>query len=314
NVKADILPLPSQNNLNGSILMGVYPEILPGGFSSANQKHITALKKKWQTEIPKISSYLDSRKMMESKKLKVLYLIGENLPEMENLPADFIIYQNIVPPADTFEANLAFPAAAFTETDGSFINGEGRIQRVNEAVRPIGEALPDWQILCKIAQNLGVKGFDYTNVWEIHKEISEFVKGFEDFDNPERNAAPLLCEAELNIPKITPLLSLKTDKKFPLLLTTTIKEHTHRGFPLSTWVEGTRKIFSEEKLEISTEDAANAGIIEEDQVVVSSTQFEKIWPVKINAQQPAGTLHITLSVSGNINPNPHSVRIKKKNV
>ncbi|MCK5074812.1 MAG: molybdopterin-dependent oxidoreductase, partial [Calditrichia bacterium] len=37
NVKADILPLPSQNNLNGSILMGVYPEILPGGFSSANQ-------------------------------------------------------------------------------------------------------------------------------------------------------------------------------------------------------------------------------------------------------------------------------------
>jgi predicted molibdopterin-dependent oxidoreductase YjgC len=313
NVGAGVLPLPAQNNLFGSILMGTYPELLPGGLSSSSRKRIADLKKIWGTKIPGLAPGWKKEMFSADKKLKVLYLVGE-VP-LDTLPeSEFLIVQNIYPPDLWHAADLALPAASFAEVDGTFINGEGRIQRVRKAVDPPGEALPDWEILCRIARKMGKKGFDFSSARKVHKEISGLMKGFGNFDKPSRKATPLVCEAELVIPRAKSKRMKKADKRFPLLLNTSVVEHTHRGFALSTWVEGAGKLFPEGVLCVNSEDAKKARISEGDEVVVASANFEATWPVRIVSEQPQGTLHVTLRQGESIGPNPHRVRIRKKNV
>jgi len=312
NIGAGVLPLPAQNNLFGSILMGVYPELLPGGFPSADKKRVDDLRKRWGADVPYFSSQRDFRALLSDKRMKVLYLVGE-VPTNGRPSCDFLIFQNIYPPESLIEADLVLPSAAFTEVDGAFINGEGRVQRTRKAVAPPGEALPDWEILCRIAQKMGTRGFDFPDVKKVHEEISHQVKGFGDFDGAKRKPSPLICEGKLNIPKIKSVgRKKKKDKRFPLLLNTSLIEHTYRGFPLATWVEGARKIFTEGLVDINPEDARKAGLCEGDEVVVTSAHFERIWPARILNEQPQGTLHVTLRQGESIGPNPHRVKIRKK--
>ena len=312
NTGAGVLPLPAQNNLFGSILMGAYPELLPGGFSSVSTKSIADLKKAWGLKVLGLPPGW-KKTILAGKKLKVLYLVGE-VP-LETLPeSEFLIVQNIYPPDPWHAADLALPAASFAEVDGTFVNGEGRVQRVRKAANPPGEALPDWKILCRIARKMGKKGFDFSSARKVHKEISGLVKGFGSFDRPSRKPASLTCEAELNVPKAKPKRTKKTDKKFPFILNTAVVENTHRGFPLSIWVEGARILFPEGVLNMGPDDAKRAKIVDGDEVVVRSAEFERIWPARIVNEQQQGTLHVTLRQGESVGSNPHRVRIRKKNV
>jgi predicted molibdopterin-dependent oxidoreductase YjgC len=312
NTGAGILPLPAQNNLFGSILMGTYPELLPGGFSSSSRKRIADLKKVWGLKVQGLPPGW-KKTFSAGKKLKVLYLVGE-VP-LDTLPeSEFLIVQNIYPSDPWHAADLALPAASFAEVDGTFINGEGRVQRIRKAVNPPGEALPDWEILCRIARKMGKKGFDFSSARRVHKEISSLVKGFGNFDKPPRKAAPLACEAEFFIPKTKSKSVKATDKRFPFVLNTSVVEHTHRGFPLSTWVEGAAALFPEGVLYVNSADAKKIKISEGDEVSVTSAEFEKSWPVRIVSEQPPGTLQVTLRQGESVGSNPHRVRIRKKNV
>jgi formate dehydrogenase alpha subunit len=313
NTGAGILPLPAQNNLVGSILMGTYPEFLPGGFSSSSKTRMVELSEKWNTKLPQFPSRWNIRSPLSGEKLKVLYLVGETLPNLKHL-ADFVIFQNIYPPDPWQDADLALPAAAFTETDGTFVNGEGRIQRVRKAVEPSGEALPDWKIFCLIAQKMGKKGFDFSNASEVFAEISSLVKDFKDFEAPPRTARSLICEGELNILKAKSAAMKRSNKDFPLLLTALAVEHTYRGYPLTNWVGGAEKLFPAGILEVNPEDAKKSGLSPGEEAVVTSKHFERIWPVKINADQPKGTVRITLRQGESLEPNPCLVRMKSKNV
>ncbi len=65
-----------------------------------------------------------------------------------------------------FKANMAFsdvllPIAPFTETSGSFVNAEGRLQSFHAVVRPLGETRPAWKVLRVLANLLNVPGFDF---------------------------------------------------------------------------------------------------------------------------------------------------------
>ena len=65
-----------------------------------------------------------------------------------------------------FKANMEFsdvllPIAPFTETSGSFVNAEGRLQSFHAVVRPLGDARPAWKVLRVLANLLGVPGFDF---------------------------------------------------------------------------------------------------------------------------------------------------------
>ncbi len=65
-----------------------------------------------------------------------------------------------------FKANMEFsdvllPIAPFTETSGSFVNAEGRLQSFHAVVKPLGETRPAWKVLRVLANLLSLPGFDF---------------------------------------------------------------------------------------------------------------------------------------------------------
>ncbi|MFN3564675.1 MAG: NADH-quinone oxidoreductase subunit NuoG [Burkholderiaceae bacterium] len=58
-------------------------------------------------------------------------------------------------------AHAIFPIAPFTETSGTFVNAEGRVQSFNGTVRPLGDARPGWKVLRVLGNALELSGFDY---------------------------------------------------------------------------------------------------------------------------------------------------------
>jgi NADH-quinone oxidoreductase subunit G len=58
-------------------------------------------------------------------------------------------------------ADVLLPITPFTETSGSFVNAEGRLQSFNPAVKPRGGARPAWKVLRVLGNLLGLPGFDY---------------------------------------------------------------------------------------------------------------------------------------------------------
>jgi len=57
-------------------------------------------------------------------------------------------------------SDVLLPIAPFTETSGSFVNAEGRLQSFHAVVKPLGEARPAWKVLRVLGNLLGLPGFD----------------------------------------------------------------------------------------------------------------------------------------------------------
>jgi NADH-quinone oxidoreductase subunit G len=67
-------------------------------------------------------------------------------------------------------ADAILPIAPFTETAGSFVNCEGRLQSFNGTVRPAGEARPGWKVLRVLGNLLGIAGFEYETPEQVRAE------------------------------------------------------------------------------------------------------------------------------------------------
>ncbi len=71
-----------------------------------------------------------------------------------------------------FKANMAFsdvllPIAPFSETPGTFVNAEGRVQGFHALVKPLGETRPAWKVLRVLANLLNLSGFDYDSAQDV---------------------------------------------------------------------------------------------------------------------------------------------------
>ncbi len=112
--------------------------------------------------------------------LKAYILLGAE-PELDSLngraaqramqSAEFVLALSAFQDAAAGYAHLQLPAAPFTETSGSFVNCEGRVQSFTGAVPPRGEARPGWKILRVLGNLLDLPGFDYTSSAEVRADI-----------------------------------------------------------------------------------------------------------------------------------------------
>jgi NADH-quinone oxidoreductase subunit G len=71
-----------------------------------------------------------------------------------------------------FKANLdisdvLLPIAPWTETPGTFVNAEGRVQSFHAVVKPLGETRPAWKVLRVLGNMLGLPGFTYESAQEV---------------------------------------------------------------------------------------------------------------------------------------------------
>ncbi|MBE0620482.1 MAG: NADH-quinone oxidoreductase subunit G [Burkholderiales bacterium] len=94
---------------------------------------------------------------------------------------DFVICLSAYKGSAPDYANALLPIAPFTETSGTFVNAEGRMQSFNGVVKPRGEARPAWKVLRVLGNLLGLDGFDYDSSEQVRDEIA----------NPDQIAAKL---------------------------------------------------------------------------------------------------------------------------
>ena len=75
------------------------------------------------------------------------------------------------------------PITPFSETSGTFVNTEGRVQSFNGVVRPQGDSRPGWKVLRVLGNVLALPGFDYDSSEQVRDEIvptgSVFVAGLD---------------------------------------------------------------------------------------------------------------------------------------
>ncbi len=67
-------------------------------------------------------------------------------------------------------AHVLLPIAPFTETAGTFISTEGRVQAFNGVVQPLGETRPAWKVLRVLGNLLGLAGFEHDGADDAQRE------------------------------------------------------------------------------------------------------------------------------------------------
>ncbi|MBX3624542.1 MAG: NADH-quinone oxidoreductase subunit NuoG [Rhizobacter sp.] len=67
-------------------------------------------------------------------------------------------------------ADVLLPISPFTETSGTFVNAEGRVQSFHGVVRPLGDTRPAWKVLRVLGNMLGLKGFEFETSEEVRAE------------------------------------------------------------------------------------------------------------------------------------------------
>ena len=67
-------------------------------------------------------------------------------------------------------ADVMLPIAPFTETSGTFVNAEGRVQSFHGVVKPFADARPAWKVLRVLGNSLELAGFDFETSEDVRKE------------------------------------------------------------------------------------------------------------------------------------------------
>jgi NADH-quinone oxidoreductase subunit G len=89
-------------------------------------------------------------------------------------------------------ADIVLPIAAFCETDGTYVNAEGRWQGFEAAVAPPGQARPAWKVLRVLGNQLGLPGFDFTVAGEVREELRAILGSRVAADSETQWIAPAL--------------------------------------------------------------------------------------------------------------------------
>jgi ferredoxin-nitrate reductase len=182
--------LTGQPNAMGGREVGGLATMLAAHRSYANPKHREEVAAFWG--VPSLSEKpgLTATQMVEALErgdLKAIWIICTNplvsLPDSRRVEAAlkkarFVVVQDISRKSDTVEfADLILPAAGHFEKEGTMTNSERRVSYLNKVMDAPGEALPDVDILCRFANEMGFTGFNYTSVGDIYEEHARLTKG-----------------------------------------------------------------------------------------------------------------------------------------
>lgn len=85
--------------------------------------------------------------------------------------ADFVVALSSFKGKATDYADVLLPIAPFTETSGTFVNTEGRVQTFNGVVSPLGETRPAWKVIRVLGNLLALEGFDYDTSEQVRADV-----------------------------------------------------------------------------------------------------------------------------------------------
>jgi formate dehydrogenase alpha subunit len=176
-----VYAMQRENNGQGACDMGTLPKFLPGYQSVMDAQAREKFEERWGTSLPAEPGLTALEIMEQAKggKIKGMYIVGENpalsFPNSRLITGilaflDFLVVQDMFLTETAKLANVVLPAASFAEKDGTFTNFEGRVQRVQKAIPPLGESLPDWEIILRLANEIGPP-MPYSSPQQVMDEI-----------------------------------------------------------------------------------------------------------------------------------------------
>lgn len=185
---AGVNPLRGQNNVQGAADMGAQPHQGAGYLDVTNPEINQRYNQFYGAEVPshigyKIPEMFDAA---INGDLKALWIIGEDVVQtdpntqkvMKALDSlEMLVVSELFMTETAKMATVLLPASSFLEKEGTFTNGERRIQRVQRVVEPIEGTKPDGQIIVEIMRKMGYDQCDYT-ADNMLKEISQIVPFF----------------------------------------------------------------------------------------------------------------------------------------
>lgn len=149
-------PLRGQNNVQGAADMGCQPDFTTGYQAVDDPAARARVGAVWGVPVPE-GPGLRLPDMLEAARegrLRALFVLGEDLvatePDTEGTrralqAVDFLVVQELFLSETAKLAHVVLPGASFLEKEGTFTNGERRVQRVRAALSP--RARPDWETL-----------------------------------------------------------------------------------------------------------------------------------------------------------------------
>ena len=322
-------PLRGQNNVQGACDMGALPSDYVGYRKVADQETTDRLNEYYGTNLPAKPglTLVEMMNAAHAGDLKVLYIHGEDpvlsdadikhtKEALANL--DMLIVQELFMTDTAQCADVVLPAAGWGEQEGTFTNGERRVQCLHKAQEPPEGAMLDWKIMEEIAVRMGVprEKFHYESAEEIFEEIRECAPIFagmnrERLDTPEAlhwpcpsvddPCQPLMHKDKFAHPDGLGIFQALEhrgpvevpDEEYPLLLTTTrVLFHYHAAM-----TRRCKTLDNEVKtgfIEINTEDAKELGILNNEIVKASSRRGEIEIPARVTDDIKKGIVNIPM--------------------
>ncbi len=180
---AGMLPLRGQNNVQGNADMGGMPNLITGYQPLNNPELRQRLTQLWG-EIPPEEPGLTIPEMIDAAaegSIHALWIQGEDVVQSDPNEThvrealsklDLLVVQELFFSETCQYAHIILPAAGALEQDGTFTNGERRIQHVRPAVPAPGEARPDWEAIRDVAVKMGAN-WHYHHPAEVMDEIAQ---------------------------------------------------------------------------------------------------------------------------------------------
>lgn len=295
-------PLRGQNNVQGAADMGVQPHQGAGYMDVTNDAVNKQYSEFYGANVPKHIGY-KIPEMFEAGlngELKAIWIIGEDVvqtdPNTQKVikalnNTELVIVQELFMTETAKHADVILPGASFLEKDGTFTNGERRVQAVHQAISPIEGTKVDGQIIIDVMRKMGFnqpnysastlleeiaqivpffKGITWENLgtfgkqWPVaedgtdtkilHTETFKRGKGYFEFNSFQESK-------EL----------VKHEKEFPYILTTN-RELEHYNCGAMTRRTGNVEILKDDYLLIHPEDAKAHFIEDGDSVCVESAR------------------------------------------
>ncbi|MEQ8925394.1 MAG: formate dehydrogenase subunit alpha [Fulvivirga sp.] len=302
---AGMNPLRGQNNVQGAADMGAQPHQGAGYLDVTNPDINARYNTFYNANVPSHVGYKIPEMFNAAIKgdLKALWLIGEDVVQtdpntqkvmkaMDSL--ELLVVQEIFMTETAKHATVILPGASFLEKNGTFTNGERRVQRVKKVVEPLEGTKPDGEIIVDIMNRMGYPQPPYTPEGML-EEISQIVPFFEGitWDNLGDNGlqwpvkkggvdTPMLHidEFKRGLGKFTfqnfkESVEVETHgKDYPYIITTN-RELEHYNCGTMTRRTGNVDILTEDVLMINPKDAAD-NMIEDGQMVCVESPRGKV--------------------------------------
>jgi len=290
----DIFFLRSGANSQGLVDMGVRPGRLPGDRAMSDQQARSKCEEVWQATLAGIASGRGVREivadadggdlacLMVFGADPVLELAGEEATRKALEKIGFLVVYDSFLTETAKMAHVVLPACLPSETDGSFTNGEGLVQRLQAAVAPPGESLADWEAMQRLAKALGAD-WSYRDSAEIEEEIGRLLHDM------------AATKERIPVRPYMPLPEPQADEQDPncpfVLITGSVREHHGTG-EWTRRARGTSALAPEPLLEISTGDAERLGLQDGAYAVVSNARGSVEARVEVTSRVPPGVVFL----------------------